>query len=87
MSRSHRTSIVYLRSQDHAEPGNIHTLSGLAMGETVLFASAPFEHDAGPKLTLGYCKRWGGLTRVGAAQAIKTHLPFTRPPLANHIFC
>ena len=61
MSRSHRTSIAYLRSQDHAEPGNIHTLTDLAMGETVLFASAPFEHDAEPKLTLRLLQALGRL--------------------------
>lgn len=86
MSRSRRTSAAFLRSQDYAEPAKIHTLLGLTMGQTVLFASASFEHEAGPRLTrrllqaLGRLDpRWRSATAENAFTLHKT--PLGRPYL------
>jgi len=52
MSMSRCTYVAQPRSQSLLEPETIHTLPGLAVGKTVLFASTPLAHEARPGLIL-----------------------------------
>ena len=81
MSRNRCAPAEHFRGQDHAEPAKIYTLPGLAMGETVLFASTPFEHEAGPRLILRLLQalerldpRWRNATAENAFTLHKTPL-------------
>ena len=81
MSMGRCTPVAEPPSRNHLKPGTIHTLPGLAAGETVLFASTPLAPKAGSDLIFRLLKalerldsRWRRTTVDNAFTLHKTPL-------------